>query len=113
MGRSRYKITDNTAPHFVTFTVLHWIPIFTNPATVNIIFNSLKFLQKEGLKINAFVILENHMHFILQSDNLSKGFYELDMLGSIISAPHDNDNLFHFPAAYQRLEELPRSQAPK
>jgi REP element-mobilizing transposase RayT len=24
------------------------------------------------LKINAFVILENHMHFILQSDNLSK-----------------------------------------
>jgi REP element-mobilizing transposase RayT len=109
MGRSRYKITDNTAPHFVTFTVLHWIPIFTNPATVNIIFNSLKFLQKEGLKINAFVILENHMHFILQSDNLSKdiqprhkekGFYELDILGSIISAPHDNDNLFHFPAAY-------------
>jgi REP element-mobilizing transposase RayT len=77
MGRSRYKITDNTAPHFVTFTVLHWIPIFTNPATVNIIFNSLKFLQKEGLKINAFVILENHMHFILQSDNLSKDIQRL------------------------------------
>jgi hypothetical protein len=47
-------------------SLLKWIPIFTNPATVNIIFNSLKFLQKEGLKINAFVILENHMHFILQ-----------------------------------------------
>ena len=72
MGRSRYKITNNTAPHFVTFTVLHWIPIFTNPDTVNIIFNSLKFLQKEGLKINAFIILENHMHLILQSDDLTK-----------------------------------------
>jgi hypothetical protein len=54
---------NNTAPHFVTFTVLHWIPIFTNPATVNIIFNSLKFLQKEGLKINAFVILEKFIPF--------------------------------------------------
>lgn len=72
MGRSRYKITNQQAPHFVTFTILHWIPIFTNPDTVNIIFNSLKFLQKEGLKINAFVILENHMHLILQSDDLSK-----------------------------------------
>jgi putative transposase len=77
MGRSRYKITNNTAPHFVTFTVLHWIPIFTNPDTVNIIFNSLKFLQKDGLKINAFVILENHMHFILQSDDLTKDIQRL------------------------------------
>jgi hypothetical protein len=42
-----------------------------------VIFNSLKFLQKEGLKINAFVILENHMHFILQSDNLSKDIQRL------------------------------------
>ncbi|CAB5506125.1 hypothetical protein THERMOS_2239 [Bathymodiolus thermophilus thioautotrophic gill symbiont] len=60
-GRSRYKIIDNTAPHFVTFTILHRIPVFTNPDAVDIIFNSLKFLQKEGLRVNAFVILENHI----------------------------------------------------
>ncbi|VVM21552.1 hypothetical protein BSPWISOXPB_6464 [uncultured Gammaproteobacteria bacterium] len=29
----------------------------------------------------------------------------MDILSPIISAPYDNDNLFHFPAAYQRLEE--------
>jgi hypothetical protein len=29
--------------------------------------------------------------------NKEEGVYELDILGSIISAPHDNDNLFHFP----------------
>jgi hypothetical protein len=40
--------------------------------------------------------------------NKEEGVYELDILGSIISAPHDNDNLFHFPAAYQRLEEYVR-----
>jgi hypothetical protein len=36
--------------------------------------------------------------------NETNRVYELDILGSIISAPHDNDNLFHFPAAYQRLD---------
>jgi REP element-mobilizing transposase RayT len=72
MGRSRYKITDQQAPHFVTFTVLHWIPVFTRIETVNILLDSLKFLSKESLKIIAFVILENHTHLILQSDNLNK-----------------------------------------
>jgi hypothetical protein len=58
MGRSRYKITEPTLPHFLTITVLHWIPVFTRPATVNIIFDSLKYLQKQGLNIYAFVVLE-------------------------------------------------------
>jgi len=34
--------------------------------------DSLKFLSKEGLKSIAFVVLENYIHLILQSDNLSK-----------------------------------------
>ncbi|RWS45734.1 transposase, partial [Arcobacter venerupis] len=28
MGRSRYKIYEPTYPHFITCTILHWIPIF-------------------------------------------------------------------------------------
>lgn len=72
MARSRYKITNATQPHFLTCTVLHWIPIFTRPATVNIVFESLQFLMKEGLKIHAYVILENHLHLIAQSDNLNR-----------------------------------------
>ncbi|MBA5248804.1 MAG: transposase, partial [Gammaproteobacteria bacterium] len=54
MGRSRYKISDQQAPHFVTFTILHWIPVFTRIETVNILLDSLKFLNKEGLKIISF-----------------------------------------------------------
>lgn len=34
MGRSRYTITDDNAPHFLTFTVLNWLPVFTGPGTV-------------------------------------------------------------------------------
>lgn len=37
MGRSRYKITEPHLAHFVTLTVLHWIPVFTRPVTVNIL----------------------------------------------------------------------------
>ncbi|CAN8140552.1 transposase [uncultured Thiomicrorhabdus sp.] len=70
MGRSRYRITESKAPHFVTCTVLHWIPVFTRPETVEILFSSLRFLQAEGLKVYAYVILENHLHMVVQSDDL-------------------------------------------
>lgn len=54
MGRSRYKINDTSYPYFVTCTILHWIPIFTRPETVEIIIDSLKYLQQEET--------ENTMH---------------------------------------------------
>jgi REP element-mobilizing transposase RayT len=72
MGRDRYKIIQQDSPHFITLTVLHWIPVFTRPATVEIILDSLNFLMKEGLKVHAYVILENHLHLVVQSKQLSK-----------------------------------------
>jgi len=73
MGRSRYKIYEPTHPHFVTCTILHWLPIFTRKESVDIILNSLKFLQKQdNLKLHAYVILENHLHMVLRSDDLQK-----------------------------------------
>jgi len=70
MGRSRYKIIDPELPHFVTLTVLHWIPVFTRPDTVDIVLDSLRFFMAEGLKVYAYVILENHLHLIAQSEQL-------------------------------------------
>ena len=72
MGRSRYKIVDDELPHFVTLTVLHWIPVFTRPATVSILLDSLKYLTDDGLKLYAYVILENHLHMVVQSRQLSR-----------------------------------------
>ncbi|RDH86137.1 MAG: transposase [endosymbiont of Galathealinum brachiosum] len=72
MGRSRYKFIYPDQTYFVTLTVLHWIPVFTRPATVNILFDALRFLMKEGLKVYAFVILENHLHMIVQSTAIDK-----------------------------------------
>jgi len=77
MGRSRYKITEVKQPHFLTCTVLHWIPVFTRPETVSIVLDSIRYLQNEGLKLYAYVILENHIHFIAQSDQLDKDIARL------------------------------------
>ena len=72
MGRSRYKFIETDQPHFMTLTVLHWIPIFTQQQTVEILLDSLRYLMAEGLKVYAYVILENHLHLIAQSEELDK-----------------------------------------
>lgn len=72
MGRSRYKIHEPTTPHFITCTILHWIPIFTRIESTEIIFESLRYLQtSDNLKIYAYVILENHLHLVISSDDLA------------------------------------------
>ncbi|MGZ5208157.1 MAG: REP-associated tyrosine transposase [Sulfuricurvum sp.] len=60
-------------PYFITCTILHWIPIFTRVETAQIVLESLNYLQKsDNLKIYAYVILENHLHLIASSDDISK-----------------------------------------
>ncbi|MEJ2681989.1 MAG: hypothetical protein P8176_10705, partial [Gammaproteobacteria bacterium] len=34
---------------YVTLTVQHWIPVFTRPAIINILLDSLRFLSEKGL----------------------------------------------------------------
>src|SRR5690606_11384025 len=73
MGRSRYGIDDPQATHFLTCTIANWLPVFTRPATVNIILDSLRYLQSQrGMTIYGYVILENHMHFIAESEDLGR-----------------------------------------
>jgi len=56
----------------MTCTVLHWIPVFTRPETLTILLDSLRFLIRDGMKLYAYVILENHLHLIAQSEQLGR-----------------------------------------
>jgi REP element-mobilizing transposase RayT len=77
MGRSRYTITDSNAPHFLTFTVLNWLAIFTRPDTVQIILDALIWRQNhKNIKVYGYVILENHMHCILQAPDLRRQVHD-------------------------------------
>jgi REP element-mobilizing transposase RayT len=73
MGRSRYTITESDKPHFMTCTVVEWLPVFTRPDTVEILLNCWRYQREnEGLRLYGYVILENHLHFIAQAQNLNK-----------------------------------------
>ncbi len=107
MGRSRYKIYEPTHPHFVTCTILHWIPIFTRKESVEIVLNCLKFLQKEHhLKLYAYVILENHLHMVVQSDDLHKSMESFKKFTAveILKLLHENNvtNILEQLAFYKK-----------
>ena len=71
--RSRYRVLQNPSPHFMTATINHWLPLFTRPVTVNIVLDSWRFLQREsGFQLYGYVILENHLHLIAASADLSR-----------------------------------------
>jgi REP-associated tyrosine transposase len=71
--RSRYKIVELEAPHFITCTIVGWLPVFTRPRYLDIITSSLTFcLHQKGLRLHAYVILDNHLHMVVSADNLSQ-----------------------------------------
>ena len=71
--RSRYKIIELESPHFITCTIVGWLPVFTRAEYLDIITASLTFCrQQKGLRLHAYVILDNHLHLAVSSDNLSQ-----------------------------------------
>src|SRR5258707_14451973 len=75
MPRSRYRVDpDNPhAPHFLTCTIVGWLPVFARPQAVEFVLDSWRFLQRnEGFELFGYVILENHLHLVAAAPDLSK-----------------------------------------
>jgi putative transposase len=73
MGRNRFKIFENSYPYLVTSTIVEWMPLFGIKKVTEIIIDSLKFmLSNSRLEIYGYVIMENHLHLIVQADDLGK-----------------------------------------
>jgi putative transposase len=72
MPRTRYKIYDNAYPHFLTCSIVDWLPVFTRAEAVQIVLDSWTFLQQHNrITLFAYVVLENHLHFIASADDLT------------------------------------------
>ena len=68
MSRSRYHFAGSDKPHFLTCTVVEWLPVFTR---VDVLFDSWRYLQhNQGFQLYGFVVLENHLHVVAQAENL-------------------------------------------
>src|SRR2546425_4952818 len=78
MGRSRYKFVDENGPYFVTGTIINWIPLFSNPWIVEVVLDSIRYLQRgDRLQLYAYVMMENHIHLIVSSRDVSKEIGDL------------------------------------
>lgn len=73
MGRSRFKFYESHYPYFITCSLLEGIPLFSDPQITRIILDSLEFLQDyRKVKLYGYVLMENHMHMIIESENNSE-----------------------------------------
>ena len=75
MSGDKYTIQDQQGCYFVTFTVIHWIDIFSRKDYRDIIVESLNYcIAQKGLVVYAWVIMSNHIHLIIttkKEENIS------------------------------------------
>ncbi len=100
--------------HFLTFTVVEWLDVFTRKLYAEIIMDSLNYCQKEkGLLIHCYCIMSNHMHTILSSTqgNLSaiirdfKSFTSKQIIKSILSNQAESRKDWMIPV-FRKAAEL-------
>ena len=66
---SKYKVGDDAIPHFVTFSVVGWMDVFSREQYKEIVVQSLQYcIENKGLILHAWVIMTNHVHLIISSD---------------------------------------------
>ena len=66
---SKYKVGEDAIPHFVTFSVVGWIDVFSREQYKEIVVESLQYsINNKGLIVHAWVIMTNHVHLIISSD---------------------------------------------
>ena len=76
--RSRYKAREPEGRYFVTSTIVGWLPVFTTAACCDILVSSFEYCrQHKGLKLYAWVIMENHFHAIVAAPDLSRTMGDL------------------------------------
>jgi REP element-mobilizing transposase RayT len=104
-----YKIRNQGAPHFITFSVVEWVDVFTRQCYRDIILDSIRHCQaNKGLLVHSWCIMSNHLHLVVSAKNadLSDVLRDFKKYTSkqIIKAIEDNKQ-------ESRRECLPAGQA--
>ena len=79
-NRQGYAIRDQFGIYFLTFQIVGWIDVFTRKRYKDFVIDSFKYCQvNKSLNVHAWVIMSNHIHCVLSSDNgkLSDGIRDL------------------------------------
>ena len=66
---SQWKIIPGHHLYFVTTTIVEWQNVFTSVPYFEILIESLKYcIAHKGLHLHGYVIMLNHAHYILSTD---------------------------------------------
>lgn len=92
-----YKIRNQEAIHFITFSVVEWVDVFTRKDYRDIVIESLKHCQTEKeLLLHCWCIMSNHLHLIVsaKNKNLSDVLRDFKKFTSkqIITGIHNNQH---------------------
>jgi len=72
----------------MTCTIVGWLPVFTRPEVVKILYGSWRYLnENRGFELYGYVVLENHLHLIASAPELAKAMKSFKMYtaGEIIA----------------------------
>jgi putative transposase len=92
----KFKIRDQEAVHFVTFTTIQWLDIFIRTEYRDIFLDRIRYCQMhKGLEVFAYCIMTSHVHMILArhgAQNLEHVIRDIKKFTStkIIEAIRDN-----------------------
>jgi putative transposase len=67
---SQWKVIPDIKLYFATTTVVDWLCIFVSDSYFEVLIESLKYcMQHKSLRLHSYVIMPNHAHYILSSDD--------------------------------------------
>lgn len=67
MGEA-YRISDQNAIHFLTFTVIDWMDVFTRKEHKLVVVESLNHcVAQKGLVVHGWVLMSNHLHLLARA----------------------------------------------
>ena len=60
-----FRVYDQMHPHFITSSIVYFIPVFCRDEYFKIVADSLTYCsEQKGLLIHAYVIMPNHIHLV-------------------------------------------------
>ena len=96
----KFKIRDQEAVYFVTFTVIQWLDVFIRNEYRDVFLDSIRYCQKhKGLEVYAYCVMSSHVHMILArhgKQNLEhvirdiKKFTSLKIIEAISNNPQES-----------------------
>ena len=120
--RSRYRVHEKHHAHFITATIVEWLPVFNSSACCDIVVRALQFCrEKKALQIYGWVILDSHLHAIVKAPELSavlrdlKSFTARQILEQLSREGRDwllNQLAYYRAGCYRRRGRAPASRPP-